>query len=597
MTLRTSFIIDLSGNLSGQANRFLGSLNRLGSGGSRSMQILQRSVHLTGQGIDRLGNRYTALLTGAAGIGAARQVMALETRFTRLGIQANRSNEEISNLKKEIYEAAKAPDIRVDPGEITGAIEDIVEKTGDLKFARDNIRNIGLAIQATGAQGKDIGQIMAEFQKMGIIDPKLVMEAMDTLNVQGKEGAFTLQNLASLGPRVVTAYTSMGRGGVGAIREMGAALQVIRMGTGSSEQAATAFEAVMRTLGDKQKVALLQKGGIKVFDPVEAKKGKEVLRPINELMAEIVKKTGGKKTLLSQVFDAEAMRAFNAASAEYQRTGSMETLKKFAQIQGDGTTTIKDSARAAMTASAAMTNLLTVWKQFADDQLTEPIKKLTEYLDNLKPGTVERWLNIAKYVALIGGGLILARKGFGLYSSARDMFGKGGAKAGGSAGGLGGYGGPVPVYVVNKHLSLMPDQWGGKGGPGAPGNGIPGKAAPLAAGGTALVAAVPAVAAATVAYLSRQAGKALAEKELKTSSTERLQKLLSQHNVMGGGPNSYQAKLIAGELERRGAANPFKGTMTIKIDAEGLVKLKQLSSNKPDVKLNVDTGLTMRGTR
>jgi hypothetical protein len=363
MALKTSLVINLDGNLSSRANQFLGGLQRLGSGGSRSMQILQRSAHAAGQGLDRLGNRYTALLTGAAGIGAARQVMALEERFVRLGITVGRSNKEMAGLKKEIFETAKAPDIRVDPGEIIGAIEDITEKSGNLKFARDNIRNIGLAIQATGAQGKDIGAVMAEFEKMGIVDPKQVMEAMDILNVQGKEGAFTLQNLASLGPRVVTAYTSMGRGGVTAIREMGAALQIIRMGTGSSEQAATAFEAVMRTLSDAKKVKDLQKGGIQVFDPNALKEGKETLRPINELMVEIVKKTGGKKTLLSEVFDAEAIRAFNTAAAEFQRTGKIETLEKFYRVQADGTTTTRDSARAAQTANAALQNLLTVWKE------------------------------------------------------------------------------------------------------------------------------------------------------------------------------------------------------------------------------------------
>ncbi len=83
----------------------------------------------------------------------------------------------------------------------------------------------------------------------------------------------------------------MGRGGVQGIREMGAALQVVRQGTGNSEQAATAFEAVMNTLSDPNKIKILKSGGLKIFADDQEK----ILRPINELMVEIINKVDGKK--------------------------------------------------------------------------------------------------------------------------------------------------------------------------------------------------------------------------------------------------------------------------------------------------------------
>lgn len=622
MSLRTSMIIDLAGNLSARAGQFLGSMQRLGTGGSRSMQVLNRSIQAAGRGLDRLGNRYTALLSGAAGVGAVRQVAALETRFMRLGIQADKSNEDIAGLKKQIYEAAKAPDIRVDPGEITSAIEDIVEKTGDLKFAQANIRNIGLAIQATGAQGQDIGQIMAEFQKMGIIDPKQVMEAMDTLNVQGKEGAFTLQNLAALGPRVVTAYTSMGRGGVGAIREMGAALQVIRMGTGSSEQAATAFEAVMRTLGDKDKVGKLQKGGIQVFDPDEAKKGKQVLRPINELMAEIVKKTGGKKTLLSEVFDAEAMRAFNAASAEYQRTGSVETLEKFMKVQGDGATTTRDSARAAGTFNAALTNLYTVWKQFADNQLSGPVKSLTSALNGLEPGTVERWLKVGTAVVGTVGALVLAKKGIEMFRFGRDLI-TGGKGARGGLPGLGGGGGPIPVYVVNQPGGTIggnydayrtPDYSGRRGGGPIPRAGSRilqtlGRLPSFLKGGTlARLGGMGRIGAALAGTVGTAGAGVTAGSVLAAGAAGYgIGKLLNlglgwATGKMSGG--KYKGSGAIGEMlydfiHKQSATQPKKqevgGEIKIKIESETPARVTGMKAKNSKVPLNVDSGLMYTG--
>jgi hypothetical protein len=489
--IKTSIILDLAGNLQSRARQFTGGLQRLGKQGSASMRLLGSGVSAASRGLDRLGSRYTALITGAAGIGAARMVGDLEERFVQMGIDANRGAEEMDALKKQIFDVAKAPDIRVDPGQITSAVEEIVQKTGDLKFAQENIRNIGLAISATGAEGIDIGGVMAEFQKMGL-SAKEAFESLDTLNLQGKEGAFTLKNLAALGPRVVTSYTAMGRTGQSAMLEMGAALQVIRQGAGSSEMAATSFEALMRVLGDLDKVKVLQQGGIQVFDAEELKKGHRVLRPINELMKEMVTRYKGDKTIIQKVLgETEAARAFNSVVSEFVRTGAVESLDKFMKLHGDGSTLIGDSARKAGTFNASLRTLYTIWQQFADKELTGPIKSLTAALDGLKPGTVERWLNIGKYIMLIAGGLVIANKvGRGIagaYKLGKGIFGKG--AGGGLAGAAGGAMAPIPVYVVNKHLSMLPGKDGTFGGPGGTAGaegkimGVLGKAGALAAVG------------------------------------------------------------------------------------------------------------------
>lgn len=214
----------------------------------------RKAMDLMNKGLDKASNRYTGLV-GTVGAGMTiRNVGNAQERLERLGIQAGYSSDRMKQLKRDIESAALQDDVRVDPKEILAGIESIVEKTGNLAFAEQNIRNIGIAVQATGATGMNIGELFGEFEKMGIKGPEKVAEALDILNVQGKAGAFTLQNLAALGPRVITAYTATGRTGTVALREMGAALQMIRMGTGSSEQAATAFEAVLRSLTDPAKI-------------------------------------------------------------------------------------------------------------------------------------------------------------------------------------------------------------------------------------------------------------------------------------------------------------------------------------------------------
>lgn len=466
--LRTSVVMDLRGNLERQARRYEGSMRQMASAGQRHMGRLSRAASGAGRMLDSVGNRWVALATGAAGFGTVRNLVALEERFTRLGIQAGRSEEEMEALRRKIFETARAPEIRVDPTQITSAIEAIIEKTGDLQFAEDNIRNIGAVISATGAEGSAIGEILAEFQKMDIRKPEAVLRAIDTLNEQGKSGAFTLQNLAALGPRVVTAYTALGREGPQAIREMGAALQVIRQGTGSSEQAATAFEALLRTLQQADKIKMLQAGGIKLYDPEELEKGRQVLRPINELMVEIVEAVDGRGSRLSTVFDAEAMRSFNAALGEYNRTGAVESLQAFLDVQGDGTTTMSDSARAADTASGALRNLSSAWRNFSDENFSEPIQAAADALNSLDQETVDRWLKIAGMAAGGLGGLYALRSLGKLAAdygrAGKTILGRGRSTTGGIAGSLGGAASsmaPVPVYVTN---------WGsGPGGGGRSG--------------------------------------------------------------------------------------------------------------------------------
>lgn len=386
--LKASIAVNLTGDLAARARKNGEALERMGRRGTRAMRGFNQAAGRALKGLGGLGNRYTALAAGFITGAGARAMMKTEVRLERLGVQSKKSSREITALWDEINKRAEFDDIKVDPKEILTAIEDIVEKTGDLGFARNNLEAIGRAIQATGAGGSAIGQVVAEFQKMGLIKPDQVAEAFDILNVQGKEGAFTLQNLAALGPRVMAAYSASGRGGLEAIRDMGAALQVIRMGTGSSEQAATAFEALMRTLQDADKIKMLQKGGIQIFDAEALKKGQEVLRPINELMKEIIQRVDGKATALSRIFDAEAMRAFLSASSEYKRTGKIGSLDKFMGVKASGETAA-DSRRIAQTAEAAWEKTTSKVMKKMEDSLMEPVKKFSEAVDKAVDGDLQ----------------------------------------------------------------------------------------------------------------------------------------------------------------------------------------------------------------
>jgi len=460
--LRTSFVIDLAGNMQARARQYSQSLGRFARDGQRHMGALNRSAQMVGRGLDRLGNRYTALLTGGGLAVNIRQVGRFNDRLLALGTQAGKTDADLEQLKQRIFDVANSPDIRADTSELLAAIEVIQTKTGDLDFAVENIENIGRALTATGAAGESIGDVLARLQAAGINSPREVLEIIDGLNEQGKKGAFLLKDTAELGERVFAAFGGSRNITKETTKELGAVLQVIRQGTGSSQQAATAFEALIRTFENADKVKNIEAlSGVSLFED-DGSGGKQ-LRSVIDIMKELVVAADGDKLKLSAAFpEAEAMRAFGALVTEFRRTGSVDSLDEFFNVAADGTGIMEDSARMANSFQGSINLLATAWQRFSDSNLAEPIQKFSEWLNSVDQETVQNWLKIAKWVAIAGGGLVVASKGIALIANARKAFGK---SAGG--GGLGGGGlMPTPVYIVNGPAAGAAAALGGKKGPG-----------------------------------------------------------------------------------------------------------------------------------
>jgi len=597
--LQTSLVLDLKGNLQQRAKRWGRSIKQFSRDGQRDMTRFKRATDGAMRGLDKLGNRWTGLLSGAAAMATIRQVGNFNDRLLRLGIQANIADDKLGSLKQQILDTANAGNVRADPGQILDAIDAIVEKTGDLKFAQDNIKNIGLAMQATGASGADIGEILAEFQKMDIKAPDQVLRAIDILNVQGKEGAFTLQNLAALGPRVITAYTAAGRGGVDALREMGAALQMIRQGTGSSEMAATAFEATMRTFTDPKKIKDLKTvAGIDVYEHLA--NGEKVLKPINQLMAEIVRTAGGDISRIGSIFDAEAVRAFNAAAGEFNRTGELQLLDKYYQVVADGQQTQADAARGATSFAASMQTLSNAWTTFADNNLAEPVAALADAINSLDPDQLQRVLEIGKKLAVAGAGV------WALNKVAKKAEGWGRSGSAGSAGGglMGGGGGPVPVYIVGGAGGA------GMGGSGAAADGKSGKKGKRG-GGQKLGKAVRNAAVIGEAYLIGDAIGSVLNEAINTGLTK-----LNDGKETSLGTAIYDffngdrdaeimrqqdeelAKALEKIREKKAAEEQAKqevgGELKITIDNQGTPRVTGMEK-RGGMDLTVDTGRAMNG--
>ena len=346
------------------------------------------------------------LAGGAFAIGAsAKRIATIETRMERLGVQSGRSSEEMRALRDEIYEVANAPDIRVDPSELTAAIEAVVEKTGDLDFARENLRTLAESIQGAGGTGDAQGRLTAELRKFGLITQTEVAGALNLITAQGKSGAFTLGNMAAQGERLFSAFAGLGYTGPGAVRELGALAQVARQATGSSEQATTAVEALLRSLADASKLEKIENEL-----GVEVRMGDGSFRDISQILNEIVGAVGGDMVKLSEIFDAEALRVFNALTEQ-----GRQDYRGFLGLQVRGDELSADAARIAGTTEAK-----------AQDIRTSFEAKLTEYFTGPLRGTATAIAEFqGEIVAAAGAGFLLtgafkaAKGGVGLLAAMR----------------------------------------------------------------------------------------------------------------------------------------------------------------------------------
>lgn len=469
--LVTDIVINLAGNLAAKSRQYSQSMSQFAANNQRAMNMLKMSTAAAGRGIDAMGSRYVALGAAVAGGATVKGYAELDRRISRIAIAADISRDKAKELKDEINAVSNTKGIRIDPSEATAAVEEILTKTGDLEYAIANLPNIAAVIQATGAGGADIGSIFTELKKLGVENQKAAMMAIDTLNIQGKEGAFRLSSLAKEGPKIFAAYAATGRQGTQAVTELGAALQIIMRGAGSEPEAVTAFEALIRDITRPETVKKLKEiGGIQVFEPEELKKGREVMRSLPALMEEIVTKSKGLSSNLALInLSDEAKRALKPVIGEFIQKGDIKSFDQFLNMSGDGTTTLNDAAVAASDFAASLQLVSNSWSQFANQQLAEPIAELADAINSLEPDAVQKWLETGKNIALVVGGLVAVKKGVDAYRWAKESWdatkpGKGGA------GGLGGAMadlGATPVYVVN-----MPG--GGMGGGGMGPSDMPG---------------------------------------------------------------------------------------------------------------------------
>lgn len=457
--LTTEILINLAGNLTAKARQYGANMSEFARTNQRAMNVVKATSAAAGRAIDSMGSRYTGMIAGLGSSLTVKNVADFDAQMRRMGTDAQLTAEQVNKLREKIREVSNESDIRIEASELGQGVGELLGLTGDDKFVDENVRNLGLAMQAFGVDGQTAAGLLAQFWEKGVKGADDVGKMLDKLYQQFAVGSVSVSDIAKVAPKL---FSIIGEQGPVAIAQMGAFAQVFAKTKGSADEVVTSIQAMYASLQNKDKIKFLKRRGIDVFQPGS----KEFKLPF-ELMSEILKRAKNDPLKLQDVFDQTGMQGINSLL----KPENMKLMQELIYGTVEYGATQKAAKTNAEGFNAALQSLNNEWQRFAESNLAEPVQELADALNSVDHETVQNWLNIGKNIAIAGAGIIAARKAFQLGKGALDLFGVGKSK-GIPKGVSDVFGsGVMPVYVVNMGAGGMGGAGNLPGGTGGAGDG------------------------------------------------------------------------------------------------------------------------------
>lgn len=182
--------------------------------------------------------------------------------------------------------------------------------------------------KATQADPTDAANLTIALRNNMGIAAENMMSAYDAIAVGGKAGQFEIPDMAKSFPSILAALGAQGTKGMDGVRLATALAQSIRKTTGTSDQAATVFEAMLTDMVSPDVVERASGYGIDVFGTKEkaTKAGKD---PVIALLNEYRGKIGGDERKMRDVFrNATAYQGYDAVFKDLDQLGpTMDGMK------------------------------------------------------------------------------------------------------------------------------------------------------------------------------------------------------------------------------------------------------------------------------
>ncbi|MFT4277373.1 MAG: phage tail tape measure protein [Rhodopseudomonas sp.] len=264
------------------------------------------------------------------GIKSVKRFAETDMALTRIGITADATDEEISKLNKSVRDLAFATGKPF--GEVAAGLENLVAGGSNLNEALSSLPAIVKTAQAAGAEVNDMASTTLALTQSLDIAPDKIQAAFDVLVTGGKAGKFELKDMArymaSLGP-IASAAGLKGEDG---LKRIVSVLQAIRQGSGTSEEAATAFRDILSKMETEETVNKFKKMGVDIRAELDKtrKAGGDL---IQTLLDQTEKALKGDMSKLPLLFGENDSRRGILALLTYKKTVT-DVLKQLNKSAG-----------------------------------------------------------------------------------------------------------------------------------------------------------------------------------------------------------------------------------------------------------------------
>lgn len=481
--LRTSFTLDLGGNLITRAKAFSTSISGMARQIRSSLGSLNGVAAQAGKGLEALTGRYA---TGIAGLGVSYKAAQAVMDSARLDKGLMRTSQTMGLTAQQAEETRRALfAMSRDTGQSVDDLKAGFDRLGasgmSYEQALASIRAINPAMAVTGASADQLASALSvagEIFKFDLSRPETAVRLLDQMTAAGRLGNAELEDLSSIFARVGGSAKNAGL----SFGESLAFIEQLSLIEKEPERLATLADSTLRLFTNQNYLKeAADATGVKFYDA----KGER--RAAFDVLQDIARKYQQFKTDAQR--DKAFAQAFGKTDLDTQRglralfdSGVLVNLAKLnAEIEGASGTIARDLPNAINNSVDQVGRLKAALSQAADD-FARPFNEaiaggIAMLLDGeglsgkqLLGGAAAA--GIAGYGALKLAGLGLSRLGGkaagGLVSTVARQAGLAGLKL------------PLPVYVVNKQMSLTREAMLGQSGgasaaPGAPGGKKAGK--------------------------------------------------------------------------------------------------------------------------
>lgn len=331
-TLTSRLVMELVDRVTGPAktvaNSILG-IERAAGGkgggfGSRLSAAIDRNnaalQTARGRLFDAAAGLYALKAAFSAPIASAKEMNAA---LTGVGIKSGASAAQLEALRKVALQASG--DVNQGAIDLVGAVDYLVGMGMSLADAQAAVATIGKASTATGAELLDMSQAGYAAMSNLKVPAADLMAAFDAMSEAGKQGGFELKDMAQYFPAIGAAYAALGQKGTGAVADLAAALQVMRMDTGDASSAATNLQNVLQKVYSNETIRNFKKLGIDIRD-VMKKAAKDGQTPIEALTKITNEALGGDLSRLGEIFSDAQVQA--GVRSMIQHYSDFERIRK-----------------------------------------------------------------------------------------------------------------------------------------------------------------------------------------------------------------------------------------------------------------------------